>query len=280
MWSSSTLLPTCPRRFGILADLQLVALLQGAAFVAAEADQGVRRAAVHEDGDVYAAGHGQVGPGAVLEVVEGEHVPLPHLQRLPRRSLLAVYLRRHLGSCYGDDGGFGELQLGAEVGDLQPRRAFFVAHQVVADLVGEDVHRPRGRHPEGVLPEAARVLDGGEETRLPHPNRHRAPPGSPRCRRAGPRARGRGGRRTPSCVLEGALLDLGLEPVVLLAVYAPVVPDVAGFREDYGVLEVLQALLHVEHGDRGAAEELVAARPFDRVDHREAAPKPKARSGV
>src|SRR3712207_3675897 len=32
----------------------------------------------------------------------------------------------------------------------------------------------------------------------------------------------------PFLVLEGRLLDLGLEPVELLAVYAAVVPDVAG----------------------------------------------------
>jgi hypothetical protein len=35
------------------------------------------------------------------------------------------------------------------------------------------------------------------------------------------------------CVLEGALLNLGLEPVVLLALYAAVVPDVAGFGKYY-----------------------------------------------
>src|SRR5918997_2884834 len=72
-------------------------------------------------------------------------------------------------------------------------------------------------------------------------------------------------------VLEAPLLDLGLEPVELLAVYAAVVPDVAGLREDDGVLEVLQALLHVEHRERRPAEELVAARALDRVDDREAA---------
>src|SRR5918995_523645 len=173
---------------------QLVALLQRAPLVATQADQGVRRAAVHEDGDVYAACHSEVGTSSVLEVVEGEHIALPHLQRLPRRRLLAVYLRRHLGAGYGYDGAFGELQFGAEVRDLQSRRAFLVTDQVVTDLVGEDVHSPRGRHPEGVLAEAPRVLHCSKEARLSDLNRHRGPPVSPRCKRAGPRARGPGGR--------------------------------------------------------------------------------------
>src|SRR5918998_5494834 len=72
-------------------------------------------------------------------------------------------------------------------------------------------------------------------------------------------------------VLEAPLLDLGFKPVELLALYAAVVPDVAGLGEDDGVLEVLQALLQVQPRDRGTAEELVAARSFDRVDNREAA---------
>src|SRR5918997_624667 len=181
-----------------LLDLQLVALLQRAALVAAQADQGVRRATVHEDGYVYPPRHRQIRPGAVLEVVEGEHIALLYLKRLPGRSLLAVYLRRHLRPGYGDDGAFRELQFGAEVRDLQPRRAFLVADQVVTDLVGEDVHRPRGRHPEGVLAEAPRILHRSKEARLSDLNRHRGPPVSPRCKRAGPRARGPGGRRSPS----------------------------------------------------------------------------------
>src|SRR5918998_2671279 len=59
-------------------------------------------------------------------------------------------------------------------------------------------------------------------------------------------------------VLEVAPFDLGLESVVLLAVYATVVPYVAGLREDDGFLEILQALLHVQHRNRRPAEELVA----------------------
>src|ERR671920_2496180 len=49
-----------------LPDLQLVAFLQGATLEAAEPDQGVRRAAVHEDGDVYTPRHRQVRPGTAL----------------------------------------------------------------------------------------------------------------------------------------------------------------------------------------------------------------------
>src|SRR5215213_6975193 len=66
----------------------------------------------------------------------------------------------------------------------------------------------------------------------------------------------------PLFVLEGPLLDLGLEPVELLAVYATVVPDVAGLGEDDGFLEVLQTLLHVQHRNRRPAEELIATRPL------------------
>src|SRR3712207_3565250 len=72
-------------------------------------------------------------------------------------------------------------------------------------------------------------------------------------------------------VLEGPLLHLGLEPVELLAVYAAVVPDVAGPGEDDGLLEVLQALLHVQYRNRRTAEELVATGPLHRVDDSEAA---------
>ena len=72
-------------------------------------------------------------------------------------------------------------------------------------------------------------------------------------------------------VLEGSLIDLGLEPVEFVAVYATVVPDVAGPGEDDGLLEVLQALIHVQHRNRRSAEELVAARPLHRVDDREGA---------
>ena len=60
MWSSSTRLADAVRAISGVPDLQLVAFLQGAAFVAAEPDQGVRRAAVHEQGDVYPARHGQI----------------------------------------------------------------------------------------------------------------------------------------------------------------------------------------------------------------------------
>src|SRR5918997_307733 len=181
-----------------LPDLQLVAFLQGAPLEAAEPDQGVRRAAVHEDGDVYTPRHRQVRPGTALEVIEGENVAGLHRDNLPGRRLLTVYLRRHLGPGDGDDGVLCEFQLRAEVRHLQSRRAVLVAHQVVTDLVREHIHSPRGRHPDCILPEAARVLHGGEESRLPDPNPHRAPPGSPRCRRAGPRVSGPGGRRTPS----------------------------------------------------------------------------------
>src|ERR687893_3050769 len=72
-------------------------------------------------------------------------------------------------------------------------------------------------------------------------------------------------------VLEGPLLDLGLQPVELLAVYAAVVPDVAGLGKDDGFLKVLEALLYVQHRERRPAEELVAASSLHRVDHREAA---------
>src|SRR3712207_3136062 len=71
-------------------------------------------------------------------------------------------------------------------------------------------------------------------------------------------------------VLEGPLLDLGLEPVVFLLVYAAVVPDVAGLGEDDGSLEIFEPLPHVQHGDWRPAEELVTARSLDRVDDREA----------
>src|SRR5919112_6058519 len=72
-------------------------------------------------------------------------------------------------------------------------------------------------------------------------------------------------------VLEGPLLDLGLEPVVLLAIYATIIPDVTGLGEDDGFLKVLEALLYVQHRKRRPAEELVAASTLHRVDHREAA---------
>ncbi len=164
--------------------------MQGAALVAAETDQGVRRAAVEEDRHVYSPGHGQIGSGAALEVVEGEHVALFYGKNLPGRGLFAVDLRRHLRSGDGDDGVLRELKLRAEVGYLQSRRALLVAHQVVASLIGEQVHRPRGRHPDIVVAQAARVLDGRKKARLFDLNRHRAPPESPRCTRAGPPARG------------------------------------------------------------------------------------------
>src|SRR5918997_4924900 len=181
-----------------LPDLQLVALLQRAALVAAQANQGIRRAAVHEDGYVYPPRHRQIRPGAVLEVVEGEHIALLHRERLPGRSLFAVNLRRHLRPGDGDDGVLRELQLGSEVSDLQARRTFLVTHQVVAYLIGENIHRPRGRHPDSVFPETPCVLNCGKEARLSDLNRHRASLGSPHCTRAGPRARGPGGRRSPS----------------------------------------------------------------------------------
>src|ERR687897_2285230 len=54
-----------------LAQRQLVALSQRPALVASKPDQGVGRAAVHEDGHVYPARHCQVGPRTILEVIEG-----------------------------------------------------------------------------------------------------------------------------------------------------------------------------------------------------------------
>src|SRR4029453_4610807 len=60
-------------------------------------------------------------------------------------------------------------------------------------------------------------------------------------------------------LLEGPLLDLGLEPVELLTVYTTVVPDVAGLGEDYGIPKVLEALRHVQHRERRPAVELVTA---------------------
>src|SRR5829696_1554993 len=181
-----------------LPDLQLVAFLQSAPLEAAEPDQGVRRAAVHEDGDVYTPRHRQVRPGTAPQVIEGENVAGLHRDNLPARRLFAVYLRRHLGTGDSDEGILCEFQLRAEVRHLQSRRAVLVAYQVVTDLVRKHIHSPRRRHPDGVLPEAARVLNGGEESRLPDPKSHRAPPGSPRYRRAGPRASGPDGRPTPS----------------------------------------------------------------------------------
>src|SRR5918998_6006116 len=67
-------------------------------------------------------------------------------------------------------------------------------------------------------------------------------------------------------VLEGAVLDAAPDLVELLAIYAPVVEDVAGLREHDRVLEVLQFLFNVEDRSRGEAVELVAASPLDRVD--------------
>src|SRR5215212_3454201 len=192
-------LPDAIRAVSGVPGLQLVAFLQGAAFVTPEPDQGVRRAAVHEKGNVYPARHGQVSPRPAPQVVEGEHVARRNRERLPGRRFPPVYLRGHLGAGYGDDGVFGERQLGPEVGELQPGLVLFVADQVVTDLVRERVHRPRRRHAERVLPETPRVLNGTQEARLTNLNRHRAPPGSPGCRRAGPPANGPGGIRTLSC---------------------------------------------------------------------------------
>jgi hypothetical protein len=62
----------------------------------------------------------------------------------------------------GDYGVLCKLQPRAEVRYLQARRAFLVADEVVGNLVGENVHRPARGHPDSVLAEAARVLDGGE----------------------------------------------------------------------------------------------------------------------
>src|SRR5215207_729799 len=72
-------------------------------------------------------------------------------------------------------------------------------------------------------------------------------------------------------VLEGAVFDFGFKPVELVAVYATVVPDVAGPGEDYRILKVLEALLHVQDRDRRTAVELVTACPLHRVDDRAAA---------
>src|SRR5918997_5926606 len=54
-------------------------------------------------------------------------------------------------------------------------------------------------------------------------------------------------REVPLPVLEGTVLYPGPDLVELLPPYSPVVPDIPGLREDDGISEVLQLLLHVQN---------------------------------
>jgi hypothetical protein len=128
------------------------------------AGERVGRAAAEHLGHVDPARDRDVRPRAGPEVAEVEHLAGPHVERLPRRLLLAVEPGRKLRAGDDDDRILGELELRAEVGRLEDCGALVVADEHVRDPVREVVHRARRRHAEVVEAEAARVLDRCRET--------------------------------------------------------------------------------------------------------------------
>jgi allophanate hydrolase subunit 1 len=144
-----------------LPEDEFVAFGQGAALMAAERADDVGGTAAECQGNVEAAGDGDVDARAGFEKTEAEGLARLDAESGPGRLLDPADLDRHLAPGDGDGRIAGEFEFGAEEHGLQAGLCLVIADQEIGGTQGQPVHRPADGNAEMEITRPAEVLDGG-----------------------------------------------------------------------------------------------------------------------
>src|SRR5258708_28852240 len=153
------------RRTVRVCNFQLVALSQGAAFVASEPTEKVCRRATKKRLLVNSTGDAQIAARSRTRRTGAKRLPRVNLSRSPKRYRSSVQFRTEVGAGQRDDGAVWKHKCPAKQRHFQSRCSLGIANQSISQPQRDAIRGARGRDAARAESWAPQILHGGDQSR-------------------------------------------------------------------------------------------------------------------